>query len=109
VHLIVWEFDVKPGAEGRFETMYGPDGEWVSLFRGDTGWLGSELLRDVENPHRYCTIDRWRSAHAYDRFQAAMKVRYERIDRLGEGLTVTERLIGRFEVDAWSKERLHDG
>jgi hypothetical protein len=35
-----------------------------SLFRGDAEWLGSELLRDAENPRRYLTIDRWRSAHA---------------------------------------------
>ena len=33
--VALWEFEVKPGCEDRFETVYGPDGDWASLFRRD--------------------------------------------------------------------------
>lgn len=98
MHLIVWEFEVQSGAERRFETMYGPGGAWVSIFSRDPGWVGTELLRDTENPQRYLTIDRWHSAGAYDRFLAAAGLDYQQIDRAGEELTVTEHLVGRFET-----------
>jgi heme-degrading monooxygenase HmoA len=99
MYLVVWEFEVQPGSERRFEAMYGPDGPWVGLFLRDPGWAGTELLRDTENPKRYVTIDRWHSAQAYDRFLAATASEYQDIDRAGEGFTVTERLVGRFELE----------
>jgi len=30
--LVLWEFEVKPGSEQRFERVYGPGGDWDSLF-----------------------------------------------------------------------------
>jgi heme-degrading monooxygenase HmoA len=99
VHLIVWEFRVRPGSEDSFEAMYGAGGPWVSLFSRDPGWAATELLRDAENPERYLTIDRWRSAQAYDRFLAATGEQYRRIDQAGEGMTLAERPVGRFDVD----------
>ena len=30
--LVLWEFEVKPGREKRFERVYGPDGDWASCF-----------------------------------------------------------------------------
>jgi heme-degrading monooxygenase HmoA len=99
MHLVVWEFELQPGSERSFETMYGPDGPWVGLFRRDPGWAGTELLRDTQNPKRYLTIDRWRSAQAYDSFLTAAGPEYQEIDRAGEGFTVIERLVGRFEID----------
>ncbi len=98
MHLIVWEFHVQSGSQPKFEALYGPGGAWVSLFGRDPGWVGTELLRDTGNPERYLTIDRWRSAQSYDRFLAATGERYQQIDRAGEGITVTERLVGRFEI-----------
>jgi heme-degrading monooxygenase HmoA len=99
LYLIVWEFQVQPGSERRFEIMYGPNGAWVSLFSRDPDWVSTELLQDTQNAGRYLTVDRWRSAQAYERFLEARGVRYEQIDRAGEGITVTERLIGRFESE----------
>ena len=37
--VVLWEFEVKPGREERFERVYGADGEWAQLFRGDTEGL----------------------------------------------------------------------
>jgi hypothetical protein len=33
--VALWEYEVKPGEEERFEKAYGPDGDWVRLFRSD--------------------------------------------------------------------------
>jgi len=43
--VALWEFEVKPGCEERFEMVYGPDGDWAKLFRRnshyhETGWYG---------------------------------------------------------------------
>src|SRR5215472_16354783 len=31
--VALWEFEVKPGCDERFATVYGPEGDWVQLFR----------------------------------------------------------------------------
>ena len=61
-----------------FERAYGPDGEWAEFFRGGTGYVGTELLRDVENPGRYLVIDRWESRDAYAAFVEAHREAYMR-------------------------------
>jgi hypothetical protein len=30
--VVLWEFEVKPGCEERFETVYGPGGDWLPFF-----------------------------------------------------------------------------
>lgn len=61
-----------------FERAYGPDGEWAEFFRGGDGYVGTELLRDVENPGRYLVIDRWDSREAYGQFVASHRDEYMR-------------------------------
>jgi heme-degrading monooxygenase HmoA len=51
-----------------FERSYGSDGEWSEFFRRGAGYIGTELLRDVEQPGRYVVIDRWESAESYNAF-----------------------------------------
>jgi hypothetical protein len=34
--LVLWEYEVKPGSEKRFEKAYGPAGDWAQLFRTDS-------------------------------------------------------------------------
>ena len=46
--LILWEVEVKPGEETAFEKVYGPEGQWVELFRGDPRYRESKLLKDSE-------------------------------------------------------------
>jgi len=50
--------------------VYGPDGEWAKFFRQGAGFIGTELLRDLEESDRYVVIDRWESIEAYNRFIA---------------------------------------
>jgi heme-degrading monooxygenase HmoA len=61
-----------------FERVYGPEGDWATFFRAGRGYVGTELLRDVETPGRYLVIDRWESAEAYNAFVAANREDYMR-------------------------------
>lgn len=61
-----------------FEEAYGPDGEWSQFFAGGRGYIGTELLRDLEQPGRYVVIDRWESADAYNAFVEANQAEYMR-------------------------------
>ena len=93
---VIWEYVVREGCDAAFEALYGGDGEWVALFREHDGYVGTELLRDADQPRRFVTIDRWSSADAYAAFVTAAKPRYEQIDARGDALTSAERRIGTY-------------
>jgi heme-degrading monooxygenase HmoA len=94
VYVVIWEYQVRPGETARFERLYGPQGEWVALFRAWPGYLATDLLRG-DNGH-YLTADRWDSREAYEAFQQQAATDYARIDALGDALTLSERRIGAF-------------
>ena len=73
---LVFSYEVHAAAE--FERAYGADGEWARFFEQGAGYIGTELLRDVENPGRYFVIDRWESADAYNAFAAEHREEYMR-------------------------------
>ncbi len=56
---IVWEFVVREEARGQFELAFGPGGAWSNLFARCSGFRGTTVLRDMENPGRYLAIDLW--------------------------------------------------
>ena len=66
---LVFRYDARDTEE--FERVYGADGEWAQFFRRGAGYIGTELLRDVDEHDRYLVIDRWDSADAYNAFLAA--------------------------------------
>ncbi len=73
---LVFSYEVRePEA---FERAYGSDGEWAEFFRQGAGYIGTELLRDVELPTRFLVIDRWESADAYNAFAAEHRDEYMR-------------------------------
>jgi hypothetical protein len=94
--VILWEFEVKPGSADRFQVVYGSDGPWVRLFRGDPRYRQTLLLRDPARPLFFFTLDFWESESVYDEFLLNNKTSYEALDRATEGLTDAERLIGRY-------------
>jgi heme-degrading monooxygenase HmoA len=96
--VALWEYEVKPGDEERFEKAYGPDGDWVRLFRSDTHYYETRLVRDSLRRRVYLTMDFWASRDAYEEFMAGHHAEYESIDAMGEKLTVKERRIGWFET-----------
>jgi heme-degrading monooxygenase HmoA len=74
VIALVFSYEVRDAAE--FERVYGPAGEWAEFFRQGRGYVGTELLRDVESPSRYLVIDRWDSADAYNSFVGERREEY---------------------------------
>jgi heme-degrading monooxygenase HmoA len=73
---LVFSYQARDPAE--FEQVYGPDGEWAAFFRGGDGYVGTELLRDVEVAGRYFVLDRWESREAYQAFVEANGEEYMR-------------------------------
>jgi heme-degrading monooxygenase HmoA len=73
---LVFTYEVRDPQE--FEAAYGPDGDWSQFFRRGHGYIGTELLRDVEIPTRYAVIDRWESADAYNQFVQEHRDEYMR-------------------------------
>ena len=45
---LVFSYEVSDAAE--FERVYGPEGDWAEFFRRGRGYVGTELLRDIEHP-----------------------------------------------------------
>jgi hypothetical protein len=94
--VTLWEFEVKPGCEELFATIYGPEGEWVRLFRRDTRYLGTRLFCEVGAERLYVTMDCWESREAYEAFRKKWAMEYAEIDGRCEELTVREAKIGEF-------------
>ena len=77
---LVFSYEVVRDA-AEFKRVYGMDGEWADFSGHGRGYIGTELLRDVEAPTRFLVIDRWESADAYNTFVAAHREEYmERVD-----------------------------
>ncbi|HEY1563386.1 MAG TPA: antibiotic biosynthesis monooxygenase family protein [Gaiellaceae bacterium] len=93
---LVFSYEVRDAAE--FERVYGTEGDWAQFFRQGRGYIGTELLRDMEGPGRYLVIDRWESADAYNAFVAERREEYmERVDAT-RFLYDSELRFGTFET-----------
>jgi heme-degrading monooxygenase HmoA len=93
---ILWEFRVSDAMAAAFEERYSGDGAWARLFQRAEGYEGTQLLRDEAEPGRYLTIDTWRDTAAFEAFQREHPADYQALDRECEGLTRSERCLGRF-------------
>ena len=96
--LVIWEFLVRPGKEQLFEQIYGPDGDWVQLFKQGRGYCGTSLTRDCDQPGRYLTLDFWESQEDYEKFKSQHTEEYKMIDMKCEALTETERELGKLII-----------
>jgi heme-degrading monooxygenase HmoA len=92
----IWEFEVTAAMETEFLRSYGPEGEWVALFRQHPGYLDTRLLRDAKRPGRYLTVDRWRSEASYREFRESHAAQYAALDRSCEALTQAEQSLGEY-------------
>jgi heme-degrading monooxygenase HmoA len=97
---LVFRYEVRDAET--FERVYGPDGEWSEFFRSGQGYIGTELLHDVEEPDRYLVIDRWESADAYNAFLAENQAEYLRRSDENRFHYVQELRFGTFE-NIWSE------
>ena len=96
--LVLWEFEVKPGCEQRFERVYGPGGDWDRLFGSNPNHAGTQLFRDLARPRLYLTMDQWRSKKSYEEFRQTRTAEYKALDAASEHLTASERQIGSYEL-----------
>jgi quinol monooxygenase YgiN len=96
-YLALWEFQVKPASISAFEETYGPTGAWAQLFRQSPDYLGTELVRDLNRPGRYLTLDRWTSGESLLRFKQDHQAAYAELDKQCESLTEREVFLGEFE------------
>jgi heme-degrading monooxygenase HmoA len=76
VIALVFVYDVSEPEE--FERTYGAEGDWAGFFKQGRGYIGTELLRDVEQPGRYLVVDRWETREAYNDFVEAHRDEYMR-------------------------------
>lgn len=92
---LVFRYEVRdPEA---FAAAYGPNGEWAEFFRQGAGYIGTELLHDLEEPERYLVIDRWESTDAYNAFLAEHGDEYMRRSDESQFHYVQELRFGTFE------------
>ena len=92
---LVFRYEVRdPEAFGE---IYGPEGDWAQFFRSGEGYIGTELLHDVEEPDRFLVIDRWESIDAYNAFLAAHQDEYLRRSDDARLHSVQELRFGTFE------------
>lgn len=94
----VWEFVVQAERVRDFETAYGPDGDWVRLFRRDPAYVRTLLLRDRESPTRFVTIDFWTSREACLAFRERFQTEVDALDATFEAWTGRETHLGDFDV-----------
>ena len=91
--VAVWRHRLKAGRTGAFMRAHGPGGSWENLFRKSEDYLGTELLQDNSDPLLFVTIDRWKSAKAYNEFRTANAAGYLALDTICSDLTEDEELI----------------
>ena len=96
---LVFRYEVRD--RETFEHAYGPEGEWAGFFRQGRGYVGTELLRDVETPGRYLVVDRWESADAYNAFLSEHGDEYLRRSDESQFHYVQELRFGTFE-NVWT-------
>ncbi len=96
-YLYIWEYLVPPDQASTFERFYGPEGNWVQLFRRAPGYLRTELHRDRSNPQRFVTMDYWESYDAWQAFRRQFAEEFEALDAQCEEFTSRESEIGKFE------------
>ena len=95
-YIRIWEFRVEPGLEEEFERIYGPEGDWVRLFKKSRGFLRTELNCDIDTKGRYVTVDYFVSQAAFDEFLKEYRGEYDALDRRCERVRAFEQPLGSF-------------
>jgi heme-degrading monooxygenase HmoA len=95
---IISEFVVKDEKRGQFELAYGPGGLWSKLFARAHGFRGTTLLRDVENPRKYLTIDLWNSLAHWEQVLAGILDDYSDLETSFSDLVESKTEVGIFRV-----------
>ena len=95
---IVWRFVTRPDRVADFEAHYGADGSWAQLFRRHSGFRGTELLLELDQPGSYLLWDKWDALASFDAFKREHAADYAALDRECEALTLKEEKVGIFQL-----------
>ncbi|HST17103.1 MAG TPA: antibiotic biosynthesis monooxygenase [Gaiellaceae bacterium] len=96
---LVFAYETDDATE--FEEVYGANGPWAAFFERGAGYVGTELLRDLEQAGRYVVVDRWESREAYNHFVEDNRDEYmRRVDETAY-LYRQELRLGTFE-NVWA-------
>lgn len=98
MYIYIWEYDISEENLDAFEETYGKDGDWVKLFSGKDGYVGTEFYKDPEKEGRYITIDKWESKEKLMKFREEYKDEFDGIDKRCMALTKSETEIGKFNL-----------
>lgn len=98
MYCYVWEFEVRLEHVEAFELAYGTGGDWVRLFRRDPGYIRTELLRALDSPTRFVTIDVWTSRQACLEFKQRHSAEFAAIDANCQAFTLRETLVGEYDL-----------
>lgn len=96
MYIIIWEYRVEVDRLPEFEAAYSSEGAWADLFKRCPEFIEVELLRDERDPHRYLTIDRWRSKDAYEEFLSHWQEEYKALDTVYKSMMESEALAGKW-------------
>jgi len=95
--VYIWEYIVREGCLSEFEKIYGPEGDWVQLFKKAKGYIATDLHQDISNANRFITIDSWNTKEDRDDFRKKYSNEFELLDEHCESFTEREKLIGDFD------------
>ncbi|MEO8400002.1 MAG: hypothetical protein ABI550_09350 [Ignavibacteriaceae bacterium] len=95
--LYIWEFKINQKKVIDFEKAYSSDGLWAQLFRKDSRYIKTKLIRDSQDQNHYLTIDYWKDSQSFDLFKEKFKSEYEYLDKIYESFTESEKFLGNFE------------
>ena len=84
--------------ENEFVQKYGPEGSWARFFKGSSGYIRTELVRDAIDHLRFLTLDYWQTEADFNDFRKQHLAEYESLDQEFEGLTEQETRLGAFQV-----------
>jgi heme-degrading monooxygenase HmoA len=96
--VYMWEYLVKENFLEDFIHHYGPEGDWVQLFRKAGGYIKTDLHQDCTNPKRFMTVDFWESKNDRDNFRKEFSTEFAELDQRCEQFTETEKILGDFDM-----------
>jgi heme-degrading monooxygenase HmoA len=99
MYVIVHEYQVEPGRRAAFEQEYGSRGGWAILFARASGFRGTRLLREVEEPRSgYVVLDRWDDEASFRQFMREHGEAYEARNPVTRDLYTREVRLGAMHV-----------
>lgn len=94
----IWEYIVIEEFLSEFEKIYGPQGDWVQLFKKAKGYFATELHHDISNTNRFITIDYWNTKEDRDNFRKISSKEFSLLDEHCKRFTEQETFIGDFDT-----------